>query len=362
MHVVVTLEDRTGRNFQFLAVMSVLALILTAGLTATVTVIATAHRLDQQAVRRQYHVLADSLADLRQSGDVSAIVSAARRLGLNGLAWIEPGAKVSLPASLEVKASGKRPAGRLAWLPDRPGARFLAAARPGFAATGVLFMLFASAALWMTRTGVQRITGERARAERLANCDHLTGLHNRRVYNIRMAELSAALKAGRIGRFALLAIDLDHFKALNDRLGHAAGDQALAEVARRLKSVAPASATLTRLGGDEFALLVPDCGPKAALVLALRLCAAVGEPYHMAAGMAASLGASVGIACAPENGRLEDDIIRRADIALYEVKDGGGAFALLFDPAMEARATLRAMRGRTEPSLSTSGRRSTIAR
>ena len=362
MHVVVTLEDRSGRNFHVLAVMAVLALILTAGLTATVTVIATAHRLDEQALQRQYHVLAASLSDLRRLGDASAIISVARRLGLSDLAWIETGAKVPLPASMEVKAYGKRPAGLLVWQPDRPGARFLAAARPGFAAAGGLFMLFAFAALWMTRTGVQRIAGERARAEQLAHSDQLTGLPNRRVYNIRIAELFAALKAGRVQRFGLLAIDLDHFKALNDRLGHAAGDQALAEVARRLKSIAPAAATLTRLGGDEFALLVPACGPDAALVLASRLCTAVGEPCRMAAGMAANLGASIGIACAPDHGTLEDDIIRRADIALYEVKEGGGSFALLFDPAMEARATLRAMRRRTEPSLSTSGRRSTIAR
>jgi len=360
--VVATLVDRSGRNFHVLAVMSVLALILTAGLTATVTVIATAHRLDEQALQRQYHVLAASLSDLQHSANVDTIIASARRLGLNDLAWIAAGTKASLPASIEVKASGQRPAGRLAWLPDRPGARFLAAARPGFAAAGGLFMLFAFSALWMTRTGMQRIADERARAEKLANSDHLTGLPNRRIYNIRMTELLAALKAGRVKGFALLAIDLDHFKALNDRLGHAAGDQALAEVARRLKAVAPGSATLTRLGGDEFALLVPACGPNAALTLALRLCASVSEPYPMAAGMAANLGASIGIACAPVHGTLEDDIIRCADFALYEVKESGRSFALLFEPSMEARATLRAMRGRAEPSLSTSRRRSTIAR
>ncbi len=356
------LKDRSGRNFQFLAVTAVLVLIVAAGLVATLTVIATAHRLDEEAQQRQYRVLAASLADLQRLDTPSAIIAAGRRLGLHDLAWVKAGVKTPLPASMEVKASGGRSAGRFVWLPERPGARFLADARPGLATAGGLFMLCAFAALWLTRTGMQRISAERARAEQLANSDHLTGLSNRRVYKLHIANLFAALKAGRVQRFSLLAIDLDRFKALNDRLGHVAGDEALAEVARRLKSIVPAASTLARLGGDEFALLVPACGPNAALVLASRLGAAIAEPYLLADGIAAHLGASIGIACAPLHGNAEDDIVRRVDMALYEVKEAGGSAALLFEPVMEARAALRAMRGPAEPSLSTSGQRSTIAR
>ena len=166
--------------------------------------------------------------------------------------------------------------------------------------------------------------------------------------------------SGEAPSFALLAIDLDHFKALNDRLGHVAGDKALAQVARRLERHAPGVATLTRLGGDEFAVLVPGMGPDEALALASRIAAAIAAPYVIGAGMTAHLGASIGIACAPLHGTAEDDLIRRADMALYEVKEKGRSFALVFDPAMEARAAVRALRG-IAACLSTPERRSAIA-
>ncbi len=131
-------------------------------------------------------------------------------------------------------------------------------------------------------------------------------------------------------------------------------------MARRLERHAPGVATLTRLGGDEFAVLVPGMGPDEALSLASRIAAAIAAPYVIGAGMTAHLGASIGIACAPLHGTAEDDLIRRADMALYEVKEKGRSFALVFDPAMEARAAVRALRG-IAACLSTPERRSAIA-
>jgi diguanylate cyclase (GGDEF)-like protein len=358
---VATLNDRLGRDHHILAVLAVLALVLAAGLTAGFIVVTAAQAVDVAALEHQRQRLFANLAGVRHVRDDEAIAAIGRSIGLDGLVWLDHDLAARPAASLALEVADGRPAGILAWRPDRPGARFLAAARAGFAAAGSLLLLLGFVVLWLARTGMSRIAVESARAESLARCDHLTGLANRRVFNRRITELLGRVVAGGGEELALLAIDLDRFKALNDRFGHVAGDEALAEVARRLRSVAPAMATLARLGGDEFAVLVPGIGPDAALALANRTAAAVAEPYRMANGMVARLGASIGIACAPGHGVGADDLIRRADIALYEAKDGGRSFALLFDPAMEARAAARALRGHIQPYLSTRPGRSTIA-
>lgn len=346
---------------QFLAVMAALALVLAAGITASATVRYGARKIDEMALERQRHVLVVNRERLRGIDQVARLEAAGRALGLDGLMRLAAPPEAAARFGLALEAAGDGGADYFAWRPDRPGARLLTLARPGFATAGGLLLLFAFTALWLTRTGIQRIADERARADFLAHSDHLTGLANRRVFNRRIAELLRSPRSGEAPSFALLAIDLDRFKALNDRLGHVAGDKALAQVARRLERLVPKAATLTRLGGDEFAVLLLGMGPDDALSLATRIAAAIAAPYRIEAGMTAHLGASIGIACAPLHGTTEDDLIRRADMALYEVKDKGRSFALVFDPAMEARAAARALRG-PGASLSTPGQRSAIAR
>jgi len=345
---------------QFLAVMAALALVLAAGITASATVRNAARNIDQMTLQRQRQVLALNRQRLLDLDDAAHLKSAGRALGLDALMRLKATPRVEALPGLALEVAGSGDAGYFAWRPERPGARLLALAKSGFAATGGLLLLFAVTALWLTRTGIQSIADERTRAEALAHSDHLTGLANRRVFNGRIAELLRPPWSGDAPTFALLALDLDHFKALNDRLGHVAGDKALAQVARRLERLVPETATLTRIGGDEFAVLLPGMGDEDALSLASRMAAAIAVPYLVGAGMTAHLGASIGIACAPLHGTCEDDLIRRADMALYEVKEEGRSFALVFDPAMEARAAVRALRG-IETCLSTPGQRSAIA-
>ncbi len=154
----------------------------------------------------------------------------------------------------------------------------------------------------------------------LAHSDPLTGLLNRLAFESELAERFAAL--GR-GRLALLFIDLDNFKQVNDSLGHGAGDAVLVEVARRMARELRNTDSLFRLGGDEFALLVsPVSDPAAVTHLAGRLVAAVREPLAVA-GVVVPVGATVGLAFAPDDAQTASDLLRAADAAMYAAKRAG---------------------------------------
>ncbi len=154
----------------------------------------------------------------------------------------------------------------------------------------------------------------------LAHRDLLTGLLNRLAFETELAERMATL--GR-GRLALLFIDLDNFKQVNDSLGHAAGDTVLVEVARRMSRELRNTDSLFRLGGDEFALLVsPVSDPAAVAHLAGRLVAAVREPLAVQ-GQQVPVGATVGLAFAPEDAGAASALLRAADAAMYAAKRAG---------------------------------------
>ena len=168
---------------------------------------------------------------------------------------------------------------------------------------------------------------ERRRAEaeivHLARHDVLTGLANRAEFNARLEEASKRLKRNG-GTVTVMMIDLDKFKAVNDTLGHLAGDRLLIEVGRRLQSTIRDTDVLARLGGDEFAI-IQEGGPdqhEAAIALALRIIDEITRSFDLN-GQEASVGASIGIAMAPENGVEPEELLKRADLALYSVKAGG---------------------------------------
>jgi diguanylate cyclase (GGDEF)-like protein len=180
---------------------------------------------------------------------------------------------------------------------------------------------------------------ERQRAERrlarLALRDALTGLPNRVLFADRL-EQALARHARRTargeaadGHVVVMFVDLDGFKAVNDRLGHGAGDELLMQVARRLRSELRGSDTVARLGGDEFTVLcegVPD--EAAAMTLAVRMGAAVAEPMMLADGPAA-VSAAVGVAIAGAGDHDGATLLRRADAAMYDAKRGGRGRAAL---------------------------------
>ena len=167
----------------------------------------------------------------------------------------------------------------------------------------------------------ERKQGE-ARIEYLATHDGLTGLPNRMMFSeLLNATLLPAQRYQR--RFALLFIDLDRFKFINDTYGHDAGDTLLRELGARFRHAVRASDVIARLGGDEFVLLVQEMNhPDQAINVAKKILAAATEPIVLA-GQECQISASVGIALFPEHGGDEQTLMKHADAAMYCAKQGG---------------------------------------
>ena len=178
-----------------------------------------------------------------------------------------------------------------------------------------------------------------ARVAHMARHDSLTDLPNRTLFREQMVEgLNNVAVAG--GQMAVLCFDLDNFKTVNDRLGHAAGDRLLRWVAARLKEHVGEHDTVARLGGDEFAVLQRGPQPQSAEALARRLVEIIGHPAPLES-QSVHTGVSVGIAMAPDHGLDCDELLRCADLALYRAKARGRGTWQLFEPAMEAEARSR---------------------
>jgi len=177
----------------------------------------------------------------------------------------------------------------------------------------------------------------------LAHHDALTDLPNRVLFRDRLQQAFARVKRGEV--IALHYLDLDRFKPVNDSFGHAVGDTLLKAAAGRLRTTARDTDTVARLGGDEFVIIqVGIKEPAEAGILARRVVEAMAAPYHIA-GHTISTGTSIGIALAPCNGADPEDLLRKADQALYQCKAdgrGGHRFFPQGGAPEQSRATSRA--------------------
>jgi len=167
--------------------------------------------------------------------------------------------------------------------------------------------------------------------QHLARTDVVTGLANRAGLNHAMVETMMAVDQG--SRLALVWIDLDRFKEVNDLLGHPVGDRVLSEVARRLKEVSPEGSTVSRFGGDEFVLFCPIESRKHAELIASEIHAEIMRPVRIE-GDRLEVRASLGVALLPEDGNDADTLMQSADLALYHAKVGGRAQTCFFDKTM----------------------------
>lgn len=191
-------------------------------------------------------------------------------------------------------------------------------------------------------TDISRLKASEEQLEFLAHHDPLTRLPNRRRFEEHLQHaLAEAQRSG--ARLALLMLDLDRFKDINDSWGHLAGDEWLQHVAERLGRRVRAADLLARLGGDEFVLVMQHLGsPDDAARLAAELITALGEPWQLSQGVEVSSGASVGISLYPDHGLTPQRLLQGADAALYRAKaDGGGTFRYFSDEmTQEARERL----------------------
>jgi diguanylate cyclase (GGDEF)-like protein len=224
---------------------------------------------------------------------------------------------------------------RFAWTPKQPGAEIVNSVIPFIAVALAGFALLAAFVLgYMRRTAVAIAAGE-SRLRHLAMHDPLCGLPNRIFFGERLESVIEEVRAGS-SPAAVFYIDLDHFKDVNDTLGHHVGDELIRNVTLRLSHTLRGDDLVARLGGDEFAVISSVGGDIEKMTsLAKRMIAAICAPYAIG-GQNILIGASIGIAVIDRKCAGAADIMRYADMALYRAKNEGRNRACIYDAAMDA--------------------------
>lgn len=268
--------------------------------------------------------------------------------GLSALLGLQAGKQLSRQDLLDAVAADDRPRilSAIERLSEQPGAVSMDCRTTSIAGR-VLHVLIESdwtdGRLSRIRGTAQDVTEVRkaeSEIQQLAHYDALTGLPNRSLWMIRArAALLAAQRHH--DALAVLFLDLDHFKTVNDSLGHTAGDKLLVAVARRLAGSVREEDVLARLGGDEFVALLPRLSqPEDAATVARKMLAALTRPIELD-GHELNLSVSIGIAFHPADGNDVDTLLKHADIAMYGAKDSGRNNYHYFVPEMNARVLER---------------------
>jgi len=199
-------------------------------------------------------------------------------------------------------------------------------------AMGLMFLIFIVAGFEMVRLSYNAMLNQmtlKQKFEQLSRIDPMTGLLNRSA----LATDVERIVAENGGMIAVHAIDLDHFKAANDRHGHPAGDAVLKQVAARLTSLAGPADPVLRMGGDEFILVQRSVRSRNdAELMAQQIFGSISAPYHVD-GHEMVIGASIGIALSPEHGKTVDALLCRSDAALYRAKERRGGYVFATEPA-----------------------------
>lgn len=241
--------------------------------------------------------------------------------------------------SLRLVSNAGEVLGRLYWPAERPGDHMPPLFWTLAAIMGLALLLLTWLILRNSRNIVLLVAASEARARRMAQHDGLTGLVNRSRFRSALLEAHARLKPSD-PPVAVLFIDLDGFKPVNDTLGHAAGDELLRQVAAVLKREAGRAATVARMGGDEFAILLHGMPqPESAEAVSTQIRVALGEPLVTSHGPV-KIGASVGIAFLGPEDEDPGEALRRADIAMYEAKKER-AGTRLYSPELEETSRQR---------------------
>jgi diguanylate cyclase (GGDEF)-like protein len=245
--------------------------------------------------------------------------------------------------ALEILDGAGNPTAYLTWSPERPGdimrERLIPLTLFGSLVAIALFAFVIGYIRWIAKD----LASSQEHAQNLLGRDPLSGLPNRLLFGERLdGELARVNRSG--SGLAVMFLDLDRFKDVNDTYGHQAGDELIKLVARRLEELLRASDTLARFGGDEFAVIQTGLRTQGdADALARRILDEITHPFEIN-GTPVSVGVSIGISLAPENGTNREDLMRLADTALYQAKSEGRNryrfFARQMDETIRMRKTV----------------------
>jgi diguanylate cyclase len=267
--------------------------------------------------------------------DDGVLAEIASRLQLRNLRRVADGPLAAGDYLFDVTDSLGHPIAKFAWAPTRPGAEIVSSVVPFIMVALAGFALLALLVLRHMRRTAATIAAGESRLRHLALHDPLCGLPNRIYFGERLEALIDMVRKGRRPA-AVFYIDLDHFKDVNDTLGHPVGDELIRVVTQRLTHTLRKDDLVARIGGDEFAVITEsDCDHTALQATANRLIAALCAPYSIA-NQTIVIGASIGIAVIHEHITGAADIMRHADMALYRAKNEGRNRACIYDTAMDS--------------------------
>ena len=272
--------------------------------------------------------------------NADVLASIATQLGLVNLRAIDDDAVPPGDFVYRLTAPNGERIAHFAWTPKQPGAEIVQSVVPFIAVALAGFALLAAFVLrYMRRTAVAIVAGE-TRLRYLAMHDPLCGLPNRIFFGERLEAVIDEVHSSK-SPAAVLYIDLDHFKDVNDTLGHPVGDELIRNVTLRLSNTLRGGDLVARLGGDEFAVIsaIGNDTTKT-MALAQRLITAICAPYNIG-GQNIVIGASIGIALIDRDSGGAADIMRYADMALYRAKNEGRNRACVYDAAMDADLSKR---------------------
>ncbi|MFD2647660.1 putative bifunctional diguanylate cyclase/phosphodiesterase [Devosia albogilva] len=259
--------------------------------------------------------------------DQDLLAEIADRYDIHDLTFEAGATTIADRAAIPVSNSAGRILGVLAWEPREPAFQLIRDTAPVMLGSVVMAGLGLLLLLGRLRSTSNQLETTQARASFLAFHDPLTGIPNRALFEDRLEQ--ALANARRTGSsLAVHYIDLDHFKHVNDTLGHPAGDQLIRQAARRLCDLVEEVDTVARLGGDEFAVIQFETTHPEAEEMSQRIVAALEEPFELD-GHTARCGGSVGVVVTDAS-QSPEEILRQADIALYEAKGNGRGRAQLF--------------------------------
>lgn len=312
--------------------------VLTASLFCAVIGMALVRKADDQQESARRAALLGAVEDLRASGaDFSAleprlIRGMERTAGLKDLRF-ETDPVVGDRAIQSVLDRQGRIIGWFSWEPERSMSDTLSRLNPLLAVTGFCLIGFAAFSLWQIRRTVRDLGNSEQRAWKLAYEDMLTGLPNHR----KMVELIDSTLDGRIPQevVSLALIDLDGLNGVNDAYGYQIGDKFLVALAERLKGTLPEGATCGRFDGDEFAVVMTSPGAAVAEDTARFITAELARPFWIN-DQAVQVGATAGLAHAPQHALTRDELMRRADLALRTAKRSARGSVGTFLASMDA--------------------------